>query len=185
MSEHEKADQARKGLIDSIKGKVKEFAGAVTRNDSLTTEGQLDQVQAQERKRANSIDAVAKAEAEQANADAAEAKLEGTQERIAVSAETAAVENSIATQQAAQKQAAEQAAKQDAARGAIQAELDAQGKVVRAKSEARQQVNTAAEDLVDAVDEHQASVQDARKAQTEADRIRRHADNLTEEADLP
>ena len=32
MSEHEKAEQARKGLIDSIKGKAKEFVGAVTGN---------------------------------------------------------------------------------------------------------------------------------------------------------
>jgi len=46
MSEHEKAEQARKGLIDSIKGKAKEIIGAVTGNDSLTAEGQLEQTQA-------------------------------------------------------------------------------------------------------------------------------------------
>ena len=45
MTEHHRADQARKGLIDSVKGKAKEIAGAVTGNDSLTAEGQLEQTQ--------------------------------------------------------------------------------------------------------------------------------------------
>ena len=47
MSEHEKAEQARKGLVDSIKGKAKEIVGAVTGSDSLTAEGQLEQTQAE------------------------------------------------------------------------------------------------------------------------------------------
>ena len=46
MNEDSKADQARKGLFDSVKGKAKEVAGAVTGNDSLTAEGQLEQTQA-------------------------------------------------------------------------------------------------------------------------------------------
>ena len=86
MTEHNKADQARKGLIDSVKGKAKEIAGAVTGNDSLTAEGQLEQTQAQQRKEANSVEAVADAEATQAHADATKAKLEGAEERAAVSA---------------------------------------------------------------------------------------------------
>ena len=55
MTEHSKADEARKGLIDSVKGKAKEITGAVTGNDSLTSEGQLEQTQAKERKEANSV----------------------------------------------------------------------------------------------------------------------------------
>ena len=86
MTEHNKAAQARKGLIDSVKGKAKEIAGAVTGNDSLTAEGQLEQTQAQQRKEANSVEAVADAEAAQARADATRAKLEGADERLAVSA---------------------------------------------------------------------------------------------------
>ena len=116
MPEHNKADQARKGLIDSVKGKAKEIAGAVTGNDSLTAEGQLEQTQAQQRKEANSVEAVADAEAAQAHAAATNAKLEGAEERIAVSAKTAAVENSVRTEQAAQHRAAEHAGQRDAAR---------------------------------------------------------------------
>src|SRR6478752_6425403 len=84
MSEQDKAGQARKGLIDSVKGKAKEVVGAVTRNDSLTAEGQLEQVQARERMDANSVEAVADAEAEQARTEATQARVEGAQERAAV-----------------------------------------------------------------------------------------------------
>ena len=44
---NDKAGEARKGLLGSITGKAKEAAGAVTGNDSLTAEGQLQQAEAQ------------------------------------------------------------------------------------------------------------------------------------------
>ena len=185
MTEHNKADQARKGLIDSVKGKAKEIAGAVTGNDSLTAEGQLEQTQAQQRKEANSVEAVADAEATQAHADATKAKLEGAKERAAVSAETAAVENSVRIEQAGHTRAAEQAGQRDAARAKGQAERDAQRAVERAKAEERHHVDTAAEEIGDAVDDHQTSLQETISARTEADRIRRQAHSLTNQADLP
>jgi uncharacterized protein YjbJ (UPF0337 family) len=185
MTEEKKADQARKGLIDSVKGRAKEIAGAFTGNDSLTTEGQLEQAQARERKEANSVEAVADADAALGRAEAAEARVEGAQERIAVNVETAAVENSVRNDQAAQKRAAEQVARQDAARAKTRAELAAQREVQWAKDEEREQIGAAAEEAVDAAAEHQRSVQAAENTQAEADRIRRHADKLTDEADLP
>src|SRR6476661_5836496 len=122
MAEHSKADEARKGLIDSVKGKAKEIVGAITGNDSLTAEGQLEQTQAQERKEANAVEAVADAQAAQAQAEARQAKSEGAVERSAVGVQTAAVENSVRTQQAAQKRAAEQAGQRDMAREQTQTE---------------------------------------------------------------
>jgi uncharacterized protein YjbJ (UPF0337 family) len=185
MTEHSKADQARKGLIDSVKGKAKEVAGAVTGNDSLTAEGQLEQAQAEERKEANAVEAVADAEAKQAQAEATEAKVEGAQERIAVNTETAAAENAAQIRQANQKGAAERAGERDAAKAKAQAEVDARRKVELAKAEEREEVGAATEDVVDAVVEHQGSTRAAASAQAEADRIRRQADKLTNEADLP
>ena len=88
MTEHEKAGEARKGLVDSVKGKAKEFLGAVSNNDSLTAEGQLEQAQARERKHANTVEAVADAESEQALAQAAEVRQRGAEERSAVEAHT-------------------------------------------------------------------------------------------------
>ena len=185
MTEQPKADQARKGLIDSVKGKAKEIAGAVTGNDSLTVEGQLEQTQAQQRKEANSLEAVADAEAAWAHADATNARLEGAEERIAVSAKTAAVKNSARTEQAAQHRAAEQAGQQHAARAKTQAEHDAQRAVERARAEEREEVGAATEEIVDAINEHQTSVRQATSARAEADRIRRQADRVTKQADLP
>ena len=57
--------------------------------------------------------------------------------------------------------------------------------VERAKAKEREGVGAAAEDAVDAVEEHQTSVRQAARAKAEADRIRRQADSLTTEADLP
>jgi len=185
MTKHDKADQARKGLIDSVKGKAKELVGAVTGNDSLTAEGQLEQTQAQERKDANSVEAVAEAEAEQAHAEAADAKLEGAQERVAVNAEAAAVERSVRAQQDAQKRAAEQAGAQNAATEKAQAELDAQREVQQAKAHERVEVRAAAGEVADAVDEHQTAEYIATNAHEEADRIRARTARLTNDADLP
>jgi uncharacterized protein YjbJ (UPF0337 family) len=49
MTESGKAEQARKGLIGSIKGRAKEILGALTGNDSLTAEGELARTQAEKR----------------------------------------------------------------------------------------------------------------------------------------
>jgi uncharacterized protein YjbJ (UPF0337 family) len=185
MTEHDKADQARKGLIDSVKGKAKEVVGAVTGNNSLTAEGQLEQVQAQERKAANSVEAVADAEAEQARAEAAEARKASLQERVAVESQTAAVERAAQAQSEAQKRAAEQAASQDAARGTVQAEVEAQRKIAEAAREERRESGAAAEELVDAVDDHQALLREASQDKAEADRLRARAEGLTDQADLP
>ena len=185
MTEHSKANEARKGLIDSVKGRAKEIFGAVTGNDSVTAEGQLEQTQAKERKEANSVDAVADAEAAQAHAEVSEARVEGAQERAAVNAEAAAVESSVQNQQVAQKRAAEQAGQQSAAREQTRAELDAQAKVQQAKVRESDEIDSAAEKVVGAVDDHLAAVQVASSDEAEADRIRRQADKLTNEADLP
>lgn len=184
MSEN-MADQARKGLIDSVKGKAKEIAGAVTGNDSLTAEGQLEQTQAQERKEANSVAAVADAEAAQALADAKEAKLEGAQERSAVSAEAVDAKNAVRNENLADKQAAEQAGREEAAREKAKADAEAKRDVAAAQAEERVNVEAATDDAVNAVAEHQTVERVVGNAQEEADRLRQHADTLADDADLP
>jgi uncharacterized protein YjbJ (UPF0337 family) len=62
----DKAADARKGLFDTMAGKAKEVAGALSGDDDLATEGQLQQAGAQARKDANSREAVANASAGQA-----------------------------------------------------------------------------------------------------------------------
>ncbi|ORV64308.1 general stress protein CsbD [Mycobacterium europaeum] len=185
MSEQNKAGEARRGLIDSVKGKAKEVFGAVTGNESLTAEGQLEQTQAHERKEANAMEAVAEAQAKQARNDAAEARVEGARQRIAANAQAVSTEESIEAREAAQKRAAEQTARQRETAAKTQAELDAQREVQRAKADERAEIRDASEEIVDAVAEHQTSVQVARNEESEADRLRREAQNVTNEADLP
>ena len=88
-------------------------------------------------------------------------------------------------QQAAQKRAAEQVGQQEAPPEKARAELDAQAKVQQAKAQERNEIDSAAEEVVDAVDDHLTAVQGASSAKAEADCIRRQADKLTNEADLP
>lgn len=185
MSEHKKADEARKGLIDSVKGKAKEVVGAVTGNDSLTAEGQLEQTQAHDRKEANAIEADAEAQAKQAHDRAAEVRAAGADQRLAADNQAVAAEESIEAQQATQKRAAEQAAQRRAAAEVTQAERDALLEARQAKAAERDEIRDATEEVVDALAEHQTSVQVANNEESEAARLRRHAENLTDETDRP
>jgi uncharacterized protein YjbJ (UPF0337 family) len=185
MTEHSKADQARRGLIDTVKGKLKEVAGAVTGNDSLTAEGQLEQTQAHDRKEANSVEAVADAEEAKARAEAAEAKREGINERGAVNAEAALAKDAVRAEQVAHKVDADSAAQQSAAVGEIKADLEAQRAQQQAKAAERQEVGEAVDDIVDAVGEHRTADRVTANAHDQADRIRQSAADLTEDADLP
>lgn len=180
MTEHQKADQARKGLIDTVKGKAKEVAGAVTGNDSLTAEGQLEQVQAKQRKEANAVEAVADAESAEARAEAVAATTGAAAQRREVQAETTAVENAARADQAAQKRAAEEAAERNVAVAKTQAELDAQREARLAKAEERAELNDAAEDVVDAVEEHNDTTLDAETDRAAAESLRQQAAKLPE-----
>lgn len=185
MTEHNKADQARKGLIDSVKGKAKEVAGAVTGNESLTAEGQLLQTQAAERKQANSVEAVADAEAEQARQEAAQVHQAVADERSAVASEAADAENAVRIRQEADKHAAESAGSQELAAKNRTASVTALSEVREAKAQAREEIEGAADEVVDAIDDHRSEEQKADDTREAAERARQKADALTAEADLP
>src|SRR5690349_22266558 len=102
------AAQTRKSFAESVKGKAKEVAGAVTGNDSLTAQGQLEQTEAKERRQASRIDAEADAEATEAREMAADAQREAARERSAAEARAAEAKTSVRAQEAAQQNAAEQ-----------------------------------------------------------------------------
>ncbi|WP_040320679.1 hypothetical protein [Aeromicrobium marinum] len=53
------AAESREGLLDHVKGKAKEVAGAVSGNDELVEEGQIQQAEADRRKAAIADEAVA------------------------------------------------------------------------------------------------------------------------------
>ncbi|MCW2776063.1 MAG: hypothetical protein JWN91_4389, partial [Nocardioides sp.] len=94
----DKAAQAREGMLDSIAGKAKELAGAVTGKDALVEEGQLQQAAARTRKEGLADDAVADAKREEAAQELREASQEAAQQEGAARAQ-AARDESAAEQQ--------------------------------------------------------------------------------------
>jgi uncharacterized protein YjbJ (UPF0337 family) len=184
-TEHNKADDARKGLIASVKGKAKEIVGAIFKNDSLIAEGQLEQAQAKERKEARSAEALADAEARQAQAEMTNAKLDSVDARNSADARAAAVNNAAETEHAAHKRIAEQTAQRAAARESVQAEAEAQRKAQQASAQEQTRVRAAGQEVGDALDDHQAAVTEAAKARAKADRLKREAEDLSNDADLP
>ena len=185
MSQQRNADDARKGLIDSVKGRAKQIVGAMTRNDSLIAEGQLQQAHARDRQEASTAEALADAEAEQARVEVTNAKRDSVDARNRVDSRTAAAKSIAETERSAQKRSAEQAAQRTAARESIQAEADAQRVVQQALGEEQAKVRVADEEVGDALDEHQAAVGDAAKARAKADELRAQARDLSSDTDRP
>jgi uncharacterized protein YjbJ (UPF0337 family) len=99
------AAEAREGLVDSIAGKAKEVAGAVTGRDDLAEEGQLQQAEARKRKAALADQAVAEAKVDEVTREVQETHRETAQQESAARAD-AAREESVAEQQQAREHAA-------------------------------------------------------------------------------
>lgn len=176
MTNDDKSGEAAKAMVDSVKGKAKEVFGAVTGNDSLTAEGQLDQVDAKERRDAAKAEAEADAEAKEAMAAVDEAKREASEERLEAGAEAAVATAQVRGEQAVAKAAADDAARQDAVREQMKAEADAQRQTMSAKAGERAHVAAAADEYADAVDEHRREVSEAVTTQAEANQLRRRAE---------
>ncbi|WP_234789725.1 CsbD family protein [Mycolicibacterium mucogenicum] len=185
MGEHEKADEARKGLIDSIKGKAKEIAGAVTGNDSLTAEGQLEQAEARARREANTIEAVADAEAESATGLLSSAHHQAAGARGVVRNGTEAAEQAAREQQAAQVQQAAQAARHSAAQEQVRASVEEQREERQAEIRETADAAAAGREAGDALAEHRAAQNEAEEEQAEARRLRERAETLTDRTNLP
>ena len=77
MSAHDKASEARKGLIDSVKGKAKEVVGTVTGRDDVIREGKAQQDKAEAQRDVAKKEA--DAEAARSGAEAAEARQKAEQ----------------------------------------------------------------------------------------------------------
>ncbi len=176
MTRDGKSAEAARAMVDSVKGKAKEVAGAVTGNDSLTAEGQLDQVDAKERRDAARAEAEADAEAAQALVAADDARRQASAERLQAGAEADVATAQVRGDQAADKAAAEEAASTDMVREQTKADMDAQHAAMRAKDDERGDIRAAADEYGEAIDEHRHSVNEAVQTQAEANQMRRRAE---------
>lgn len=184
MTNDDTAHQSRKAMVDSVKGKVKEVAGAVTGNDSLTSEGQLEQAEAKERREAIRADAEAKGEAAEARELKREAQLEGARERLDIEADASAVERGIENDAERRKQVVEAAGAQASERALAQVEADARREENLAEADERHRVESAAKEYVAEIDEHGRAIDDANRTEAEAEALRRRAENITDANDL-
>src|SRR3954465_4328169 len=78
---NDRAPEAREGLFDSVTGKAKEVAGAVSGKDDLVEEGQLQQAEARNRKTAVADEAVADAKRAEADQELTEAAREAAEKK--------------------------------------------------------------------------------------------------------
>lgn len=109
---NDKAQQAREGLLDSIAGKAKEVAGAVSGKDALVEEGRLQQAEAANRKAAIAQDAVADARRDQTAQELSQANTEASEQKATAQAQAAREESSVEHQ----RESAHAAADRDAER---------------------------------------------------------------------
>lgn len=172
MSSEDKSAQTRKSFVESVRGKAKEWAGAITGNDSLTAEGQLEHRQGKERRAASRLAAEADAETARAQAEAREAELEGATERQQARTQTAEAKAEIRDQQIAARRAADHAVHQDAARRQTAFEAEVQREAERAKADERSQIRSASAEYGDAIDDYNEAVGDAVRTEAQADRLR-------------
>ena len=181
MSNENASEEARKGLFDAVKGKAKEVVGAVTGNDSLTTEGQLQSAQARERAEANATELAAQAQSEEAAEDLAAVRNTAEQQRDAASASAESSTESARRVQQAQHVAAEKEKHQTVRDEVADAEVDARAEQIEAVAEGQSDAAAATRDELDAVQKHGEEVAEAEAARAAADRARRNAASLRED----
>jgi uncharacterized protein YjbJ (UPF0337 family) len=180
----DKATEARQSILTSLKGRAKEVAGAITRNDSLITEGQLEQTEAREQREANAAQALA------------DAKRDAAQRTLTAQTQQAAAQKLDVQQQAAREKAAataeeqarvraveDQAARQkllDTARADAEAAREAREVTARAAGDKR----AAASKEREAAAKHDREQASAQAAQKAADRARAEAEELNKDAGI-
>ncbi len=134
----DKSEEARRGLFDSVAGKAKEVAGAVTGNSDLAEEGQLQQADAQARKEANSREAIADASARQAAEELREKTQDAAKNKHDAYTHAEHQEQAAARDAAVEKARAETDAVRQEIAGRRQAEFEADAKARASATEAAQ-----------------------------------------------
>src|SRR5918997_7010310 len=100
---NDRAAEAREGLLDSVAGKAKEVAGAVSGKDDLVEEGQLQQAEARKRKAAVAEEAIAEAKGEEAVEEVRETSQEAAQQKNAARTQAQREESEIERQRQSER----------------------------------------------------------------------------------
>ena len=157
----DKAAEAREGLFDSVTGKAKEMAGAVSGNDQLVEEGQLQQAEADKRKGAVADEAVADAKRQEAAQEVREHTRETAELKQQARVEAAREESEVEAQRKADQAAAEREAQLQEAAGREAAEE-------RADDLAESRIQEATAVAADAADTEKRAAAEQQRLQREA-----------------
>ena len=95
---NDKAAEAREGLLGSVTGKAKEVVGAVSGKDDLVEEGQLQQVEARNRKDAIAGEAIADAKRREAGQELRDSSREAAEQKGAAHADAAREKSDVQRQ---------------------------------------------------------------------------------------
>jgi uncharacterized protein YjbJ (UPF0337 family) len=178
MTDDQKASEAREGLKDAILGKAKEFAGAVSGNDSLTAEGQLQQTEATNRRDAATRQSLADAQKAEAEQREAAERHEAEAEREQARRDATQLSAKVQQERAQQKSAADvEAERQRIAEQAV-VEAETRGEVREVTSETRSALQQAERDEQQAEREHQQHLADADDQKQTAQQLRAEAARL-------
>jgi uncharacterized protein YjbJ (UPF0337 family) len=158
---NDKAAQARQGLLDSVKGKAKEVAGAVSGNDDLVEEGQLEQAAARDRKSALADEAIADAKRDEATQDMREASRQAAEEKGKARAEAEREKSSVQRQREAEHAVADSEAR-------TQETADRQAAEQQADELAESRLREAAAIMADADTTEQAATAEKRRLERQA-----------------
>src|SRR5688572_15946640 len=123
---NDKAAEAREGLSDSLAGKAKEVAGAVSGKDDLVEEGQLQQAEARNRKVALADEAIADAKREETARELRETNREAAAQEAAASARARREESVVEQQRESEHAVADRVAEQQESAGRESAEQQAE-----------------------------------------------------------
>ena len=170
--DNDKAAQAREGLVDSLAGKAKEVAGAVTGRDDLVEEGQLQQTESANRKDAVAEESLAGAKRDEANRELREANSRATAERRMGRAQADEIESAAQRQRDAEHEVAERDAARQEAAGRELAEDRAEAVAESRLRDAESLEASADATEVEARDEQSRLASEAAAADQQAARLR-------------
>jgi len=169
---NDKASESREGLFDSVTGKAKEVAGAVSGKDDLVEEGQLQQTEAANRKAAVAEDAIADAKREEAAQELGEANREAAEDRGAAREQAQRQESVVEQQREGEHAVAAKDADQQEAAGRAAAEQQA-GQLAESRLREAEAMTTDATATEEHATEEQLRLQrEAAAADQEAARLR-------------
>ncbi len=174
MTEDSASDKTPLGLKQTVVGKTKQVAGALTGNESLAREGSLEQEQARQARKADTLSRMAEAESEEAVEQLGAVREAGQHEREALQYRTEAAESQAEREARVRKQAAELECQEIV----VREQLEAARETTTAEQQARSDEKAQVKKVAAADEDHLGAPRDAERTSHEVEVERREVEVL-------